>query len=300
MSDEQAQSKRERQKQRREAKLVQQRKEAVKARRQRTLTFGLIAALLLGLIGWGGFRIWSDRAAEREARAAATAQLSELGCTEATAMPNLGAGHLGGTDLAVSPPDAIYPDRPTTSGRHIGSVALTGVYDKPIDERLLVHNLEHGYVNVFYKSDADEEQVAELKAYGEELIDGRYEKLIVSEWTDDMPEEANFAFVAWDARQLCRDFSRDVLLAFLADYHHLSGSAPEKTVQAHTRRGEQGVFDPNEEEGPLYFPPLGETTGGGEDNMDDLETPAGDVPDPSPTDGATDQPTEEATSAPGS
>ena len=169
-------------------------------------------------------------------------------------MPHLGAGHFAGMEqMAEAPPDVVYPDRPTTSGIHMNNVAISGVYDKVVDERLLVHNLEHGYVNIFYDQDAPEDQVAQLKAFAREQIDaGRHEKIVVSAWKAELEDDANFAMVAWGVRQQCRDFDEGVVLNFLREHHYLAGEAPERDVRPHLDEG----IDPDAEEGDVLFPPL--------------------------------------------
>jgi hypothetical protein len=260
--DPQKLSKRERQKLRREQKRQAQKAQAARARARQVAIYGLIAAVVLAGVGWAGYGWWSDRQERERLIAEAAERLGELGCTEVQEMPNLGAGHFTDTaQMAEMPPDVVYPDRPTTSGTHIGQWALTGVYDKVIDERLLVHNLEHGYVNIFYTDEATDDQVEELKAAAEDWVDGRYQKVIVSRWKADMPGDARFGFTAWDFRQLCRDFDEGVALAFLEDHHHLAGRAPERTVAAHTDPDQPGTIDPGTVEGDLLFPPLAELEG---------------------------------------
>jgi hypothetical protein len=250
-------SKRERQKQRREEKLAEQRRQLARARRNRLIAIGLVAAVVLAALGF----VIANRLAEQRAReeniAAAEARLEELGCTPITEQPDLGGGHLAAdpASLAAAAPDALYPDRPATSGQHLGAVALSGVYDEQIDERLLVHNLEHGYVNVYYGPDADPAQVDELKRWARERIDGDHPKMVVAPYGQPLPEGANFASVAWDFRQLCGQFDPDVTQAFL-DQHYNGEQAPERYLNAHSDGSQPGVLDPNAEEGPLLFPPL--------------------------------------------
>jgi hypothetical protein len=279
-------SKRERQKQRREAKREAERAAAARARRQRTLTFLLVGVLVLGLVGLAIQRQFAQRGADRAAREAAAAQLDELGCTPAETRPNLGASHLDGTELVANPPEVLYPDRPATSGPHLGSVALTGVFDEPIDERLLVHNLEHGYVTFYYTDDADPADVEALRAFAQEQIDGRFPKIIAAPASWQLGDGQPIAFAAWDARQLCERFSEDIALTFLNDFHGLSGTAPERTVQAHTNPGQQGVLNPRDVEGPLLFPPLGESGPGDLDDAMDGDDEAGE-PEGDPTEEAT-------------
>lgn len=279
MSEEEL-SKRERQKVRRQAKREQEYTERRKARTRRTLTYGIVIALVLGLSGYAVAGWWSERQREQELKEEALARLDELGCSEVVRPPNQGAGHLTGENIQQFPPDEIYPDRPTASGLHMNQWVLTGVYDKRIDERLLVHNLEHGYVNVYHTEDADPAEVEELKRVARARIEGPAKKIIVAPWDGPLPDDANFAFLAWNARQLCEQFEEGVLLAFLDEYHHLAGEAPEKENRPHLRTGE-GI-DPNATEGDLLLPPLGQSEGGGPAMEEDGSVPEGTE---EPTDG---------------
>jgi hypothetical protein len=252
-------SKRERQKQRRDAKLEEQRRQAVRARRNRFLVLGLVAVVALAAVGVVVQRRLAERAERQAVIAEAAAQLETLGCTEIETMNDLGGGHLN-TDtasLTAADPSVLYPDRPTTSGQHLPAVVLSGVYDEQVDERLLLHNLEHGYVNVVYDEDAPAEQVEALQAFAQEQIDGDYPKMVVSAWGDLMPGDANFAITAWELRQMCRDYDEGVLSAFLTQ-HYQGEAAPERFIQPHISAEAQGVLDPNAEDGPLLFPPLAE------------------------------------------
>jgi hypothetical protein len=272
VSDAENLSKRERQKQRLQAKREQQQAEAKKARARRLVTFVVIGALVAAGIGLAVQRQVAQRAEQRAMAQRAQEALADLGCTEITEMPNLGQGHLQGTAeaLAANPPDLLYPDRPATSGQHMDGVVNTGVYDTLIDERLLVHNLEHGYVLFWYDQDADEAQVERLRTWAQERIDGDFQKIIVAPWIGDaLPDDAQFATVAWTARQLCRDFDEEVAQVFLNEWHGNAGDAPEKFVPPHM----SGQADPSESD--ILFPPLDTEIGDG------TSAP---LPEPMPTD----------------
>lgn len=283
-------TKRERQKQRRELKIAEERRQLAKARRNRLIAVGAVAVFALAALGF----VIQSRLAARQARedniAAAEGRLEELGCTEITEQQNLGGGHISDPGvLASSAPEVIYPDRPATSGQHIGQVALTGVYDEQIDERLLVHNLEHGYVNFYYGTDADPAQVEQLRTFAQGQIDGDRPKMIVSPYGEALPGEANFATVAWDQRQLCGQFDADVATAFL-DQHYNGAAAPERFIGAHVSADAQGVLDPAAEEGPLLFPPLGE-----EPQVELSEQPEGSSESPGAAPSGSAEASEEAT-----
>ncbi len=247
-------SKRERQKQRREVKLREQRAQAAKARRNRLLAFVALGVLVAGLVGAAIANQVRQRQEVAQRRAAAEARLDEVGCTPDTEQPNTGQGHLGAQDLATQPPDVLYPDRPATSGMHFGNWLKTGVYDVRVDERILVHNLEHGYVVAYYDEDAPDDEVEALKSYAQTQIDGRFQKLIVAPWGEQLPDEANFAYVAWSFRQLCEQFDEEIADVFLTAHHSGAGIAPEKTLAPHLQAG-NGTLDPEGKD--LLLPPLG-------------------------------------------
>ena len=253
MSSSEPQSKRERQKARRDVKLEQQRIADAKARRNRLIAFGLLGVVFAGLVGAA---VWNNRqnAAEAEAeRAEVAGRLEELGCTEDEKREDLGQGHLGGAELEASPPDTLYEDRPTTSGTHFSNWAMTGVYDQVIDERVLVHNMEHGYVVAYHDEGADAEQVTALKEYAQARIDDNLPKIAVTPWNGDLPGEANFAYTAWNYRQMCSEYDESVFKVFAEAHHSGAGEATEKTLPPHPAAG-SGI-DPGDE--PYLLPPLG-------------------------------------------
>ena len=247
-------SKRERQKARRQAKLQQQAVLDKKARRNRLLTFALLGVILLGLVGLAVQRNIAAKNAEKAEKAEATAKLDELGCTPDEAQEDAGQGHLDGTTLGENPPDSLYPERPASSGQHFNNWLMTGVYDQLLDERALVHNLEHGYVVGYYDEGADEAQLTEFREHLQAQIDGDYPKIIAAPWDGDLPGEANFAYLAWNQRQMCADFDTQVFDVFVKAHHSSAGEAPEKGLAPHLEEG-GGTLDPGDE--PVLLPPLG-------------------------------------------
>ncbi|MGH8902718.1 MAG: DUF3105 domain-containing protein [Egibacteraceae bacterium] len=260
-------SKRERQKARRETRLAAERAAAAKARRNRIIAFAGVAVLVLVGIGFAVQRQRAAGAADRAARAAVATKLEQLGCTEDTKQPDLGGGHLTDrAELAASPPDQIYPDRPASSGRHVVPVVKSGVYDTLIDERSLVHNLEHGYVNIYYATSAPAEQVEQLRDWTRTQIDGAYPKMIVAPWSGGaLPQGANFAYVAWNFRQLCGQFDPQVAGLFAKAHSGSNSVAPEAALLPHTTAQAGSIADPSNEN--FLFPPLDQQLGKGQPNI---------------------------------
>ena len=72
-------------------------------------------------------------------------------------------------DVRVSEPtpshvsgDVDYPDSPATGGPHHDIWLDCGVYDAPVPQENVVHDLEHGTVWVAYRPDLDADDVAAL------------------------------------------------------------------------------------------------------------------------------------------
>lgn len=259
MSTDEPLTKRERQKRRRRQRLEAEETAAERVRRRRLAVLASLVVIGLAAVGVVVQGQLAERAAQRERVADAAARLGDLGCTGIEELPDLGAGHLAATPqaLAAAPPAQLYPDRPTASGQHIGRVVASGVYDRPVDERLTTHNLEHGYVVFWYDEDAEDTTVEALRSWAQDRIDGDFPKVIAAPYFEALPGEADVVATAWGVRQSCEQFDADVAQIFLDEHYGLSGEAPEKAVAPH-RQGE-GVPGPGSDEG-LLLPPLDKST----------------------------------------
>jgi hypothetical protein len=271
-------SKRERQKVRREARLAAERAAAAKARRTRSIVFAVVATLVLAGVGFAVQRQRASSAAEHAARAAIETKLGQLGCTADTKQPDLGGTHIdqgGPAAVAANPPEKLYPDRPASSGKHISQWVVSGVYDTLIDERPLVHSLEHGWINIYYLQTAPADQVTKLKDWARAQIDGAYPKMIVAPWTGEtLPQGANFAYVAWNFRQLCGQFDPEVAQLFARAHSGSNSTAPEANlIPASVEANNRTIFAPTDAN--LLFPPLDQRLSNQKPNLAPLGAPPG-------------------------
>ncbi len=282
--DEQPLTKRERQKQRKQAKREAERAAQRRQRIRKLVATGVVAVLALAAIGGAGF-LWQQSRAERgELLAGDAAAAQAAGCGQVEEMPDLGAQHLSGQELSQAPPAQIYDHRPATSGPHVGgAVIATGVYEQHVDERVLVHNLEHGYVIVWYSPELDEDERAEIVEWGEQTVDDE-PLVIVAEYPEPLPDGGQVAHVAWGYRQLCDNFSAEVADAFVDRYTNFE--APEAGVGPHN---ESDGLVPGRD--PVVFPPFedaaGQGDGGGESGDDSGGADGGDEGDDATNDDAT-------------
>ena len=91
----------------------------------------------------------------------ARAALEEAGCTLA-ATPSLQGVHSITTPSGTSPK---WNTVPPTSGPHYEVPVVYGIYDEPVYQAQLVHNLEHGAIAVQYGKDVPEATIDELKSF---------------------------------------------------------------------------------------------------------------------------------------
>jgi hypothetical protein len=139
----------------------------------------------------------------------------------------------GGNHLA-SGESAGYTEHPATSGPHDPAPLPSepAVHTAPIREENAVHNLEHGYVIIYYRADGPqalgEDVVARLAQVAE-----REDKVLLAPHPD-LEEGTSFAITAWNKLWECpADVSPDdaavMANAFIEAYRGTS-NAPEGNV----------------------------------------------------------------------
>lgn len=114
----------------------------------------------------------------------------------------------GRNHIAVGEQHQPYNSNPPTSGQHWPQPAPWGIYDEEQPDEQLVHNLEHGGVNVFYKPDLPKEQVSRL----EDIVRPYRVKVILA------PRSANDSLVAltsWTRILKLNEFDEAKVAAFI-------------------------------------------------------------------------------------
>ena len=101
--------------------------------------------------------------------------------------PEVGRDHIG-LNAALGQP---YNSNPPSSGAHYASPANWRVYDYEVNDKIFIHNLEHGGVWIAYRPTISSEAKAELKAIVEEFSGS---KLVMAPRSTN---DADVAAVAW-------------------------------------------------------------------------------------------------------
>ena len=136
------------------------------------------------------------------------------------------------THIQVSDPHEPYNSDPPTSGAHAAPVN-GGFYDTAPPDENLVHNLEHGYVIIWYNCDAlDETQCAELKGKVQAAID-QARPVVVTTGAKKLVAvprsnlDAQIALTSWGRLYKLATFDEVQIQAFINDFRN---KAPEAGV----------------------------------------------------------------------
>ncbi|MGD7786744.1 DUF3105 domain-containing protein [Propionibacteriaceae bacterium Y1700] len=217
------------------ADLQQQQKRA--DRRRKIGLIALCVVLALAVLAWPTFKFVQTSIIQATPRNELGVPAAEAGCLPEETNPATGnQEHV--PDGTVVP----YPRLPPDSGPHYNewtdfSEKFYSVEDRPPVEKL-VHNLEHGYVLIWYKSTLGEQQRLELQAlvntYSENNPSDKVKAAPWSEQNDGgaFPEGTNVILTRWVAdgndptnvakqkavRLACGQVSGEVLEQFKAKY----------------------------------------------------------------------------------
>jgi hypothetical protein len=122
-----------------------------------------------------------------------------------------------------------YNSVPPTSGPHFPTPAIWNVYDRPVEEFRLVHNLEHGGVVVQPGSGVPQATVAQIVDWYAQDPRG----LVVAPLPPELERENaalknKIVLTAWTHLMTCSTFDEGAFDGFLDDYRGPQGDAPEK------------------------------------------------------------------------
>lgn len=135
----------------------------------------------------------------------------------------------GAVHITPGEEHAPYNSVPATSGWHLAqplAPARWGIHDTPLADEVLLHNLEHGYVNVHYNCpDGCEELVTQLSEIVDKTTD-RGGKIIMSPYSG---MDTAIALTAWTFLDQFDVFDEERVSAFIVS-HESSPNAPEATV----------------------------------------------------------------------
>ena len=160
-------------------------------------------------------------------------------CTRQT-FPPMGRQHIN--KLAA---DFRYNSYPPTSGPHYPpgpkAPVIWNVYDTPLDEVAVVHNLEHGGVVVQYGSDVSPATVQKITEWYQASPNGLVVAPLPTDIRATAPADASkkVFLTAWTHRMTCPTFDKGAFDRFRDDYRGPTGDAPEKFPLSELTPGRQ-------------------------------------------------------------
>jgi len=190
-------SRTERRKVERQAKKERNQKEREKQKRAaqaKKILFYLLAAALLGGLGYWAYDQW-------------------MGGSPGQFVPSLGNRHVGPSEVGLT----TYNSDPPSSGPHLPSLARWGVHESPVPKELQVHNLEDGGVAVQYNCPAETQECSALK---ERLVQtvGRYDHVILAPYPG---MSHKIALTAWSRIDKFNEFDERRIVRFIDAYIHI-------------------------------------------------------------------------------
>ncbi len=147
----------------------------------------------------------------------------DAGDTIGQKLPDEGNSHLNPGQKVT------YGQNPPTSGSHWPSPAAPapwGIKDTTLPNEVIVHNLEHGGVVVFYKS-LTAEETDKLKDLLRLLLNSGFKKLVLEPYPD--MQDARIAISAWDWQLKLAGYD-DVQIVKFVKLHYQGPDAPEATI----------------------------------------------------------------------
>jgi len=207
------------------ARLERERARKAFARRsaiRRALTIGAVVAVL----AFGAYLIFNV-----SSPGAVSAQALEVGTAAGCGNVETPAAEAPGGDHLESGESAGYTEHPATSGPHDPSPLPPdpAVHTEPLREENAVHNLEHGYVILYYRAGGPRALAQDVVARLGQIAEGQ-DKVLVAPYPD-LEEGTSFAMTAWNKLWECpADVSPDdaatMANSFIQAYRGTS-NAPE-------------------------------------------------------------------------
>lgn len=141
------------------------------------------------------------------------------------ARPKLGVAvaKMGSPHIQVQDQHEPYNSDPPTSGPHLAQPAEAGFYDEALSDEQLVHNLEHGYVVIWYNcSGIEETACAAFKIQIRNLMDRAGSRKLIAVPRSSLP--GAIAATTWGRLYQPATFDPDDLLTFIKQFRY---KAPE-------------------------------------------------------------------------
>lgn len=214
-------------------KLIEEQRKKIKRQERRTTVLTVVISSVIG-IGLIGSAVYFGSRDKRDVALRTVGFAAEAAGCDAPVVEEIpkDAENEAVKHTAQNGDRVEYPIAPPSSGRHnptplpVGAKKFYSRTDNPPPERA-VHNLEHGYIVVWYDNKVTDEQIQRL----EDAAAAAEGKFLIVPWTRaDFPKDKHVVLTSWAQKQSCTDVSGSVMQDFLDKFGGRNSKAPEKNA----------------------------------------------------------------------
>ena len=213
-------------------KIIEEQRKKARAAERRKTVLTIVISTLVGAALIGGsvyFSVQSKHKGPKTALKNVGGTITDAGCLDPKAEDVDPKAISDATKHTTATVD-YGANIPPTSGQHnpsplpVGAKKFYSRSENPPPERA-VHNLEHGYVVVWYDKTVSDADIKLLQSAAD-AAEGKF--LIVPWQRGDFPGDKHIVLTAWSERQQCGGVSGDAMQKFMDTYGGAHGKAPEK------------------------------------------------------------------------
>jgi hypothetical protein len=177
------------------------REAAIRKQRRRDTARRFVLSVVVAAVAIGVFSWFTRVGGANPFPAAAADAAKAAGCT---GVQTPAGSAPGGVHLA-SGATHVYPEEPATSGPHDPSPLTDppAVYTEMPPETRLVHNLEHAFVNIYYRPDGDGALPQDVIAQLATVANGDPKNHVILTPHTSLPTGVGFAVTAWNKLLTC-------------------------------------------------------------------------------------------------
>jgi hypothetical protein len=149
--------------------------------------------------------------------------MRDAGCTYTSVVERKPVRHVDSL-----PKGYKYTTNPRTTGLHYPETLLWGIYDDPVDQLRLGHNLEHGGVAIQYGSGVSEATVAQLNTFYQDDANGLIvaprpslgNRISLGAWTFDLGRLNAQRYQGEGRLAICPAFNEGAFREFVDEYRY--------------------------------------------------------------------------------
>lgn len=206
------------------------------------LVGGVVVVIVLAVVVP---KLGSKSAAGGDSGAGPTAVLAAAGCTFKSVPPlppKVAASSGYHADAPTLTTKVKWSTNPPSGGGHYGLWAVWDFYDQPLNPRMVVHNLEHGAVVIWWGDKVPAATVAQLRAFYDEspvsMLGTPYpslgDKIALTAWTGDPARYYHNGYYGIGHIAVCKSYDAKAFRAFRDAYR---GKGPEGIPESANKPG---------------------------------------------------------------